>query len=78
MSSVTAAEANRTFSAVLRRVKAGHSYVITSHGRPVARIVPFTEGDRVTSTARAALFDRLTKAPVVNAGQWTRDELHER
>ncbi len=75
---LSAAEANRTFSTVLRRVRDGQSFIVTSHGRPVARIVPFRAGDRVISTARATLFDRLKAAPVVKAGRWTRDELHER
>lgn len=76
--SLTAAEANRTFSAVLRRVREGHSFIVTSHGRPVARIVPIAPGDRITSTARRSLFDRLRTAPLADVGRWTRDELHER
>jgi prevent-host-death family protein len=74
---ISAAEANRSFSAVLRHVREGHSYIVTSHGRPVARIVPFRAGDRVASTARATLFDRLRTTPVVSVGPWTRDELYE-
>ena len=75
---ISAADANRTFSAVLRNVKSGTSYVVTSHGRPVARIVPFRPGDRVGYAAREALFARLRKASVRSGGRWTRDELHER
>ncbi|TIP01752.1 MAG: type II toxin-antitoxin system prevent-host-death family antitoxin, partial [Mesorhizobium sp.] len=37
---VSAADANRRFSYILREVREGQSYVVTSHGRPVARIVP--------------------------------------
>lgn len=37
---VSAAEANRRFSVWLRGVRHGHSSLVTSHGRPVARIVP--------------------------------------
>jgi prevent-host-death family protein len=76
--SISAADANRKFSAVLRDVRDGDSYIVTSHGRPVARIVPFRPGDRVGSAARASLFTRLTNAPVRSIGRWTRDELHER
>lgn len=36
---VSAADANRQFSLLLRRVREGHSYVVTSHGKPVARLV---------------------------------------
>jgi antitoxin (DNA-binding transcriptional repressor) of toxin-antitoxin stability system len=51
--------------------------VVTSHGRPVARIVPADNRERVVSGARAALLSRLDRQPVVNAGRWTRDELYE-
>jgi prevent-host-death family protein len=78
MGAVSAAEANREFSALLRRVREGQSFVVTSHGRPVARIVPFDAGDAVSTTARAALFRRLKKAPVQAVGRWTRDDLYER
>jgi prevent-host-death family protein len=74
--SISAAEANRMFSAVLREVRGGDSYIVTSHGRPVAQIVPFSVGDR--AAARTALFTRLTAARVRSIGRWTRDELHER
>jgi len=74
---ISAAEANREFSSVLRRVRSGHTYVVTSHGRPVASIVPFAASGRLTTTARATLFERLKAAPVLSVGRWTRDELYE-
>jgi prevent-host-death family protein len=78
MKSVSAADANREFSAVLRRVKAGNSYVVTSHGRPVARIVPVSAGERIVATAREKLFARLETTATVDVGRWTRDELYEK
>ena len=74
--SVSAAEANREFSAVLRSVRRGHSFVVTSHGRPVARIVPVTSGDEIGNAGRASLFKRLRSAPVLALAPWTRDELY--
>ncbi|MDH6232141.1 prevent-host-death family protein [Mesorhizobium soli] len=74
---VSAADANRKFSLILRSVKEGHSYVVTSHGRPVARIVPADRRETVATGARNALLSRLEQQPVVNAGRWTRDELYE-
>lgn len=74
---ISAAEANREFSALLRGVRRGHSYVVTSHGRPVARIVPVTSGEEIGNAARATLFKRLEKAPVLAIPTWTRDELYE-
>jgi prevent-host-death family protein len=74
---VSAADANRRFSELLRTVKAGRSVVVTSHGKPVAKIAPVIEDDRAAAGARSALFARLRKERVVNAGRWTRDELYD-
>jgi prevent-host-death family protein len=74
---ISAAEANRKFSQVLREVREGFSYIVTSHGKPVARITPHT---KVTASekAREAFFRRLESQPTRNIGRWTRDELYER
>jgi prevent-host-death family protein len=72
---ISAADANRKFSQLLREVKEGRSYVVTSHGRPVARIAPVTEGR--TSKAKAALLKRLRAQPVIDIGRWNRDELYD-
>ncbi len=37
---VSSAGANRHFSQIIRAVRDGMSFVVTSHGRPVARIIP--------------------------------------
>ena len=74
---VSAADANRRFSALLRTVKRGRSVVVTSHGKPVAKISPMAEDDRTAASARSALFARLRRERVVNAGRWTRDELYD-
>ncbi|MEP9377060.1 type II toxin-antitoxin system prevent-host-death family antitoxin [Aquabacter sp. CN5-332] len=74
---VSAADANRRFSVLLRGVRDGHSYVVTSHGRPVARIVPAHGENASTSGARALLLARLEKQQVIEAGRWTREELYE-
>jgi prevent-host-death family protein len=72
---ISAAEANRKFSEVLRGVRAGQSYVVTSHGRPVARIQPVESKNR--SKAKTALLAHLKAQPVQNIGRWTRDELYD-
>lgn len=74
---ISAADANRRFSFLLRGVRAGRSYVVTSHGKPVARIIPAGKHDDIASSARSALLSRLEKQPVIKAGRWTRDELYE-
>lgn len=74
---VSAANANRKFSVLLRGVREGRSYVVTSHGQPIARLIPATRDDEVFVAARSELLARLESQPVVNAGLWTRDELYE-
>ncbi len=74
---ISAADANRKFSLLLRGVREGHTYVVTSHGRPVARIVPAGKHEGVALGARSALLSRLETQPVINAGRWTRDDLYE-
>jgi prevent-host-death family protein len=74
---VSAAEANRNFSQLLRDVRDGGSYVITSHGKAVAKIVPFTPRDAVKDAAKAGLLQRLRAQRGTVVGRWTRDELYE-
>lgn len=74
---VSAAEANRNFSSLLRGVRDGRSYVVTSHGRPVARLSPVDQFAATSSAARDALLARLRRQPIVHIGHWTRDELYE-
>lgn len=74
---VSAAEANRQFSKLLRGVRDGNSYVVTSHGRPVAKLVPVDEEAIAREQARERLFARLRSQPVRNIGRWTRDELYD-
>ena len=74
---VSAADANRKFSKLLRAVREGQSYVVTSHGKAVARIVPAEKDGGATRGARAGLLKRLRSEPVVTIGRWSRDELYE-
>jgi prevent-host-death family protein len=75
---VSAAEANRQFSKLLGRVREGRSFVITSHGRPVATMGPIDARDGMASAAKGILLNRLRAQPVSSAARrWTRDELYE-
>jgi prevent-host-death family protein len=74
---VSAAEANRRFSELLRTVKMGRSVVVTSHGKPVAKITPVAGDEQAGAGARVALFARLRAQRAVNAARWTRDELYD-
>ncbi|HXJ92702.1 MAG TPA: type II toxin-antitoxin system prevent-host-death family antitoxin [Terriglobia bacterium] len=74
---VTAADANRQFSKLLRSVREGHSYVVTSHGKAVARVIPLQKNVAIARNARAALIKRLRFQPVAHVGRWSREELYE-
>lgn len=74
---ISAADANRRFSSVLREVREGGSYVVTNHGRPVARIVPADRQEATASAARDLLLERLAAQPVVDIGRWSRDDLYD-
>jgi prevent-host-death family protein len=79
---VTAADANRKFSELLRGVRKGRTYVVTSHGQPVAKLIPADKDESVAAGARSALLTRLkaqpaARGPKVRKG-WTRDELYDR
>jgi prevent-host-death family protein len=74
---VAAAEANRRFSELLRTVKTGRSVIVTSHGKPVAKITPMVDDERAAEAARSALFARLRTERTVNIGRWTRHELYD-
>ena len=74
---VSAADANRKFSQLLQGVRRGRSYIVTSHGKPVARISPVAAASNVESTARDILLNRLRRQAAPTAVRWTRDELYE-
>lgn len=75
---ISAAEANRSFSQLLREVRSGQSFIVTNHGRPVARIVPFDAADASREQTRSALLERLAAQSVTDVGPWHRDDLYER
>ena len=58
---VSASEANRSFSSLLRQVAQGQRFTVLSHGRPVATIAP--AGD--TAANRGA------------SRSWQRDDLYD-
>lgn len=76
---ISAAEANRQFSRVLREVREqGATYVVTSHGEPVARITPPVEhAADEKELAKQRLLERLRSQPAMNSGPWSRDEAYD-
>lgn len=78
---VSATEANRSFSSLLREVARGTRVTVTSHGRAVAVIAPAdddAEGREKREKAMIALRERWATQEPITVGPWTRDELYER
>ena len=76
---ISAANANRNFSQLLREVREGRTYVVTIHGKPVARIAPVQskQGKVGDSRGWGRLLRRVRKQPVMNIGRWTRADLYD-
>ena len=77
MKSITSANANRHFSAMLRDVSAGEEIVVVSRGKPVARITAVQAGDASRQLAKTALLKRLRGQPVHGVRTWTRADLYD-
>lgn len=77
MKSISSADANRHFSAVLRDVSAGEEVVVVSRGKPVAKIIAVQAGDQARAAAKSALLKRLRAQSATGARNWKRDDLYE-
>jgi len=76
MKTISAREANRHFSSLLREVSSGEVITIISHGKPVATISPASFDKPQKNAARLRLLKRLEKQNVSSSRNWTRDELY--
>ncbi|MBT4089557.1 MAG: type II toxin-antitoxin system prevent-host-death family antitoxin [Deltaproteobacteria bacterium] len=77
MKTVTAAEANRRFSAVLREVSQGQEMTIVSRGKPVATIGPVKTDSVDRRISKKNLISRLKKNDISGSRNWTRNELYD-
>lgn len=77
MKIVTAGDANRHFSRVLREVAQGESFTVLSRGRPVATISPARSKVDQRQAMRHGLLERLRQQNAFSARNWTRNELYE-
>ena len=75
---VSASQANRSFSALLRQVAEGRSFTVESHGRPVATLAPAVPAGTSFGKARRALLARLDgQSASGEPRSWHRDELYD-
>ena len=75
--SMTATNANRHFSTVLRKVEEGHVIEVTNHGRTVAYVVPVSAFKTDREAAKKRLLDYFRRKPGIEIQPWSRDELYE-
>ena len=76
MKTITAADANRHFSKLLRDVSQGAEITILSRGTPVAKITSVHVGASHRRTMKGQLMARLKNQPATGSRNWTRDELY--
>ena len=74
---ISATDANRRFSEMLREVDEGKSFVITSHGREIAYLQPAAKARAERDEAYRRLLEHLDSVEPINGGTWTRQELYE-
>ena len=80
LTSISARLANQRFSELLSRVeREGQGFIVTKHGRPVARILPIEKREAgLTPEQEAALERVLTTGWDLGIGKFSRDELYDR
>jgi antitoxin (DNA-binding transcriptional repressor) of toxin-antitoxin stability system len=78
MDVISAAEANRCFSRLLREVADGKSFTVLSRGRAVATISAPQQAAATYGPARERLLQRLShQVPGGGTRAWRRDELYD-
>jgi prevent-host-death family protein len=75
MRTVTASDANRNFSGLLRDVACGENIIIVSRGTPVAKISP-VDVKTGRNAAKESLLLRLSGQDASGRRDWTRNELY--
>jgi prevent-host-death family protein len=77
MKTISAGDANRHFSSVLREVAKGETVIVISRGKPVAAIGALPRDEPLRRAARQTLLQRLRTQPATGQRTWTRAELYE-
>jgi prevent-host-death family protein len=77
MKTITAADANRRFSSLLREVRKGKEITILSRGTPVAKIISVHSEALRRNALKNVLLSRLKAQDITGSRNWTRNELYE-
>jgi len=76
MKTITAANANREFSNLLREVRKVEEITILSRGTPVAKIISVNSAAQQKNAMKNLLLFRLKAQGINGSRNWTRDELY--
>ena len=74
---MSATEANRYFSSLLKDVARGEEILVVSRGKPVAKVLPFNSASSERKSARTELLARLRRQSPTGLRNWRRDELYD-
>lgn len=77
---VSAAQANREFSKLMKLVEGGEEVVVTSRGKPKIKLVPAGENDDEAARRQRAfdaLTRRLERQTAQNLPRATREDMYE-
>ena len=77
MKTVSASDANRKFSQLLRDVDHGEVITVLSRGKPVAIISPAKANTDLRESARRRLIERLKRQKVTGRREWSRQDHYE-
>ena len=77
MKNVSAGDANRHFSSLLRDVATGQVVTVLSRGKPVATTSPPRSNSGESEFAKRDLLRRLRNQKATGSRNWTRDALYE-
>lgn len=77
MKTISAADANRHFSGMLRDVATGEIITVLSRGKAVATIAPARPEVDQRQSAKRLLLQRLSQQANQGERNWTRSELYE-
>ena len=80
MKTVSAREANQSFSKLLGEAARGEEVIITKRGKPVAKLVSVEKGSSDEERQRAIerMVKRMRRGIDLGGRAFTRDEMHER
>jgi antitoxin (DNA-binding transcriptional repressor) of toxin-antitoxin stability system len=79
MRRISAAEANRQFSRIMRAAMAGETVIVTDRGKPAVKIEAFRSAPDDADRARAftAFMEKLRGQPVLDAPRLTREDFYD-